>query len=376
MKVILISWDVEGKILYDLIKQEYQIDYIVERNPDLWRKYNEYEIISFSKALDLYMNNSSYKFIIPCMRGVNVHTEIYMSLLERGVKVYDVLYAPLKIFKERHMSNEDKKELICLFDDRTDLDFLVLHIAEGCNLSCAHCSMFAGLIKSKKNVDFEKTKKGIKKLKKIFDQILVFKVMGGEPFLNNQIVDYCRYIRQTYPLTDIEIVTNGTLLMKQSKETIQALVDLNVTLDISYYSISNDIIDELNEYLNQLNIKHFFTYEIREFFKAYNFEKKNQANEVFKRCKIKFNCVNMKENRLAVCHVPFGMEVAAKEFKIKISQSDYGFIDLDDKTLTARKCINFMNQSHEICKYCSIDSRVIWEEFKPGEEKNVEYWSV
>lgn len=376
MKLALLSWDEEGKYLYELIKKYNTVEYVIEIYPDRWCDLGDFKIISIGKAIDLYNKNRIDKFIIPCMRGINIYTGVFMPLLKRGVNTEDVLYAPLRVFKDKTITDEEKRNMICLFNERTDMDFLVLHITEHCNLSCAYCSMFAGLVREPKYMDYTLTEKYVKRLKNIFDQVLVFKLIGGEPFLNKEIGRYCNLIRSEYPLADIEIATNGTLILGQSEDIIDTLVKNNITLDITHYPVNNLIIDELNDFLNSRGIKHYLTQEVREFSKLYDLEGNSDVQEVFERCRIKFNCVNMKENKLAVCHVPFALQTASKEFDLNIAEAEYDFIDLCDETLDANKIRTLMNKPHGVCKFCHIDDYEEWKQLSTSQIGDISHWSI
>lgn len=376
MKAVIVSWESEGKELYNIIRNSFEVKYVIEREHELWgeaKGYSDIQIISFAKAQKLYEYGEIDKYIIPCLKGFNVYTGIYLQLLNSGVSDDDILYAPLVFYKDSSLSYEERAGKICLFRKRTDLDYLVLHIVEHCNLSCANCSMFCGLVSHPAFMDFEKTKKALWKLKGMFDQILVFRLIGGEPFLNNEIGEYCKFIRSIYPLADLEIVTNGTLVRHMPESLIEVLQSNNVTLDITHYSVINSIVDELNEFLNKKEIKHYFTREIKVFSRLYDLMGRTDREEVFKTCKMKFNCVNMKENNIAVCHVPFALPRAVNQFDIKIVES--GMIDLFKEGLSAETIRSRMNKPLEICRFCNrdIDS---WHQLDNFQKRNIKNWSI
>jgi uncharacterized Fe-S cluster-containing radical SAM superfamily protein len=71
----------------------------------------------------------------------------------------------------------------------------------------------------------------IMKDKKLYNLSL----MGGEPLLHNDILDFCYISRQTFPDTNIKLYTNGILLKEKNKSFYKVLSDLNIQLIVSKY---------------------------------------------------------------------------------------------------------------------------------------------
>jgi len=376
MSSVIVSWDNEAKLLYRIIGETHLINYVVERDHDYWgsdKNHPEIAVVSFGKAYSLYKSKKIDKWIIPCMRGINIFTGIYLPLIKRGVREEDVLYAPLRFFKDTTLSDEERRKLIIPFKHRTDLDFLVLHITEHCNLSCAQCSMFAGLVNEPKFMDFAKTEMAVRQLKNLFEQVLVIKLIGGEPLLNKEIGKYCRLLRSVFPLSDIEIATNGTLIRQLDSSTIDILQEESITLDIAYYSVLNDEIDDINEFLNSKNIKHYITREISVFSILYNLQGDSDIDLTYETCKMKFNCVNMKENKLAVCHVPFALPNAKAHFNLQYETE--GYIDLFEEGLTAQSVIERLNKPSSLCRFCNRDLKT-WQTLQLSEKEDISNWSL
>lgn len=375
MKVAIISWDSEARTLYQWIRERYAVDYVIERDHTLWDTdaAAPCRLISFGKAYQLYRQGEIDAFIIPCMRGINVYTGIYLPLLQYGVSEDDVLYAPLRMHREPGLTDTQRLSLICRFMDRTDLDFLVLHVTEHCNLRCANCSMFAGLVKEPATMDLEITKKAVLRLKQCFDQVLVLKLIGGEPFLNPELGEYCRFLRQVYPLADIEIATNGTKILGMDGALLKTLQTERITLDVTYYPVLNPVIDELNAFLNESGLRHYFTQEIALFTRLYDLQGRSDPESTFSVCRMKFNCVNMKENRIAVCHAPFALPHARDAFGITYTEE--GWIDLMQEGLTAKILRERMNRPMELCRYCNrgMDS---WRQLTREQSRQPENWSI
>jgi len=377
MNLSIISWMESGRYIYSLLKDKYEFKYVVEENPEYWGVdacTPEITVVSIGKAFELYQKGKINKFLIPCLRSKNAYTSIYLPLLERGVKSEDVLYAPFRIFRDKTLTDTEKSDLICRYEDSTDLELLVLHIVDHCNLCCAHCSMFSGLVKSPAFADYDKTERAVLQLKMFFDQIMVFRLIGGEPLLNKDIGRYCKMIRRIYPLALIEIVTNALLIISLSDEIISILQENDITLDITLYPLMASKIDEINEFLNEKKIRHYITQERDSFLTLHDISGSANAKKNFENCSFKFNCVNMKENHIAGCFAPFAFPRVNSYFDLGINVT--GAINLFSPGLSAKKLKAAMNQPHNLCKYCHIDDTEKWRELLPNEIYDKKSWSI
>lgn len=377
MRICLISFEEEGKRLYELLKNREMIPYVIERDNTQWGFINhETECISFSNAYVKYHKNEFEKFIIPCMRGINIKNAIYDRLIRNGVKSEDILYAPLSIFKNNEITEEEKYKIICRFDKRKELDYLALHITDHCNLNCENCSVLCGLIKAPSFPDMRITKTALEKLKGYFDQIQVIRVLGGEPTLNREWLDYCSFIRRLYPLSDIEVVTNGTRILAMKDEEFEVLKKESIAFDISYYPTIGEKIDKINQILKDKKIKFYISQENEFFSKLYSFRKKTDSEMNYKCCRMKFMCMNMRENYLGVCHASFGVERASRylDFEGCNSISDFGRVDLFEPGLNAEIIMKMLDRPAEICAYCNKDL-VTWNTIKSDFE-DIKKWSI
>ena len=377
-KVCIISFDQEGRYLQKLLSVKYDIPYIIERDCSLWGVRSENaEIISFSKAYKKYQEHEIEAFIIPCMRGINIKNMIYDRLIRNDVKSDDILYAPLRIFKDTELSEEEKLDLICRFKDRNELDFVAIHITDNCNLNCANCSVFSSIIRKPSFPDRYLTKKGILALKKYFDQIQVIRLLGGEPLLNPEWLSYCRFLRKLYPFSDIEVVSNGLLISSLSGEDLMTMKELNITFDISYYPVIGEKIDDIHRLLKKYAICHYITEENEFFSQLYDFQNPRDMSRNYLVCRQKFMCTNMRENFLYTCHAAVAGERAKKylaEFPTGAEGPGKGKVDLLEENLSAKEIIGQLSKPFYMCNFCNQDLTP-WR-ILDKDENSVNDWSL
>ena len=127
------------------------------------------------------------------------------------------------------------------------IPYFETHITEACNLKCRGCSHFSVFAKPK-HKDIAEFEREFKRLAEI-EEIGIIRLMGGEPLLNPDFMEYCRIARKYFPRTAISLVTNGILGYKLEpyKEELERL-QINVTISDYHLDKQNkDIHTELHE---------------------------------------------------------------------------------------------------------------------------------
>ena len=111
--------------------------------------------------------------------------------------------------------------------------YLEVNLADHCNLNCQCCDHFSP-IASKTFLDFEQYVKDIKRLAYLTDgKIGLMKLQGGEPLLNERLIDYIRVTRESFPESHICLFTDGVLLSKwggTKEKKIYGMLCLNMRL--------------------------------------------------------------------------------------------------------------------------------------------------
>ena len=65
-------------------------------------------------------------------------------------------------------------------------------------------------------------------------------ILGGEPFLNPELLEWCTNIRALWPHSEISVQTNGTLLgLPHNRELSRQIISLGVSLYISCHAASD-----------------------------------------------------------------------------------------------------------------------------------------
>ena len=254
---------------------------------------------------------------------------------------------------------DDVRKLFIPFFSYPYLPYLEFHIADQCNLNCAACEHYAGLVKEPHFPDFSRFERDLRQLKKYIEGIGMIRIMGGEPLLNKNIGRYVKLTRQLYPQAVIYVVTNGLLAMNMPEEFYALLKQQKIRLWISFYLPLKDKMEKIYAALKSKGVaveisplNHKFTKKQRLHPRALN-----EAELVFWNC-FQHSCNNLYEGKLAACFLPFTTKYFNQYFGKHIPED--GGIDLYDETLTLKKLKQQLITPFARCCYCDYPQEMDW----------------
>lgn len=377
MNVAVISWGREGKAVYDLLSRnkQYKVVCVVEENSEKW---NDEEcapwIVSSGRAVCMFEEGKIEYFIVPSMAEAQNYRVIKM-LEVYHINIDNLLYASAESLWNTTLSDEERISMINSYKLCNELDAMEIHVAEHCNLNCKNCSMFCGLVKKEAYPDYNEFEKGIILLKKYFQHVKIFRIIGGEPLLNKDLDKYIYKIRDIYPYTDIRLISNGILVKQMSDKLIKAVKECHVTFIVTQYAALKGSIDEIKMFLVEKGITNIVTEVVTEFQKIYNASGNSNIDENFYRCHWKGNCATMYGTQIATCFVPFVIHYLSDQFNLGILET--GKIDLEENGLTTQEIRRRMHTPFDLCRYCAPKGDwVTWERIKNKKEMALVDWSI
>lgn len=241
------------------------------------------------------------------------------------------------------------------------LQYVDLHIIDGCNLKCARCFKFSPLCKGKRfELDPTEVCNDLYQLKELTKGVLKgISIIGGEPLYCRYLHIYMQKCRELFPNTDITIITNGILIPKMSKEFFKQLKELDIMLAISKYYEDDfywKIQDTLHKHgcqdryvfscVRELGCAMFLQMELDE-------EGKSDPKEIWDMCSAKNGCVLLKEGKLWSCSNHCMKYLLNRYFGTKLI--DYPEDGIDIYTHTYREIIRHLKKPKKGCRYCTKD---------------------
>ncbi len=113
-------------------------------------------------------------------------------------------------------------------DQRIRVEALEFHVAEHCNLRCAHCCNMSPFV-DERFLDLCEVQALATRMASTFE-VDVFKIMGGEPLLHPQITEVLRILRASKVSPIIRLFTNGLLLHRMDTAFWEALDQLTISV--------------------------------------------------------------------------------------------------------------------------------------------------
>lgn len=246
------------------------------------------------------------------------------------------------------------EELIRKKARNTELNFEV-HLADHCNLNCKGCDHFSP-IADENFLCVDSYQRDLNRIKQLFgNRVGRIHLMGGEPLLNKNTINIIEATRSTFPYSQIELVTNGILLLDQSEKFWQSCHDSNVVIRPTKYPIKIDYQEILKKserykvafrfYNNGEEIKQLYHMKL-------DISGKQKAPHSFTYCRMSNQCAFLKNGKLYTCPVIPNICHFNKYFGQSLVVSENDYIDLYSNT-TAEEILTFLSQPVPFCRYCN-----------------------
>lgn len=296
------------------------------------------------------------KHLIDGVIQIQGENPYYFQLLEQ-CGIANIYVIPDLIYQKVDLK-EDISNLPVLYpyhDVLPELMQLEFHLADHCNLNCKGCSHFSNLVPNPVFPDKAQFEKDLTQLSSYFSQIHHFYLLGGEPLLNKDIGDYIQIVRKAFPYTQLNVVTNGILLLSLPNTLISIIKKSRAHISISDYSCLD------RERIISFVQKNALSAELREgkecFSKYLNPKGDSEKNDVFFDC-IRRNCTYLDHGKIAACCQPFTIHYFNDYFHESIPENEG--INLYEDQLDGWEIQRRLITPMESCRYCSHDIPFDW----------------
>lgn len=243
------------------------------------------------------------------------------------------------------------------------LSYIEVSITEHCNLNCAGCSNFSPLAKEH-FADLERFEKSIKKISELADRkVDEVRLIGGEPLLNKNILEYFYIIDKYLPNAFLSIFTNGITFPSQSETFFKYIKDNNVFIYMSNYfgeSFKTKINDISIKYDIEKNIYFVSTNNKEKEFNniSIDIEGNLDGEKNYEECFLGRRCLHMRDDKIFICPVVAHIDHFNKFFKKDLSLTKQDYINIDELD-SLKELIEFLNEKKDnsFCKYCDLNAR-------------------
>lgn len=354
---------------------EYNIVCIIDINSELWgQTINGVEVVSPMKGLVLYREKRIEKIFVNAYLGEVTVTNIYAEMMKMGFEKEDICVPSVfSLNTEHNISLLDITQQKYNIDNFRQLYYLEYHIADECNLNCAACSHFSPLVKEASHATIDEVMKDLLQLREIVDYIEWIRIMGGEPFLNSEWLDFLKITRNIWPYSKISIVTNGLLLCQLSDAQIEEINKLNVWIDISLYKPLWDKIDDIIQKLRGEGIKvEVNGTPIFEFTTCFDLHSEEDYAKKRKECHAP--CNNLYKGKITPC--PIMMYVGRFNEYFNTALPEETPVDIYDANIDFKTLKKLLSKPMHICRYCNQSKTKDWERVSAGEKCKIDKWII
>lgn len=234
---------------------------------------------------------------------------------------------------------------------------LDIHLTEHCNLNCKGCSHFSPLAE-KEFADVDVFEKDLIRISELFDPKNIYGIVlvGGEPLLHPQVLDFVKIAYKHFPNNDRVIVTNGLLLLKQDDDFWNTLEETNTMIHITNYPISLKL-DEIKSKTKSHNIFLHIEETVKTFKKyIFDFEGKQNIKMSHMACPDAFRCSQLNNGKLYPCHQPAYVHHFKKFFDLDLEVTEEDYIDIHTAN-SSDEIVKFLSSPIPFCRYCNLKAR-------------------
>lgn len=234
---------------------------------------------------------------------------------------------------------------------------LETNVVDYCNLNCKGCSHFSNLFPQGAAVGYESFEKDIIHLSQnVF--IGHFDLLGGEAFLSNQLADYIVCLRQHMPKTMITVVSNGTLIPRQSSGLLSCIRENQVLVSITEYPPTSKLRKEITGTLEENGVMYEFRNVAETFGKNIDLTGRNDPYKAQTQCR-ESRCHFLRNGKIYKC--PFSALGGHFFDKYKIPLHFEEGVDIyDEKCDLGQALKNLDMEPIDLCRYCGKEERFVW----------------
>lgn len=316
-----------------------------------------YPVFGIEQEMDKHRGQDIYVFI--AVGNWNMKMEFANQLVSCGYKhVYilkNAVYSERAVFFGEDKINPQYAVEVKITPDRGMMPifrYLEIHVMDGCNLKCKGCSHFSNLFPTDAAVPLERFQRDIMRLKEIC-YIDKLRLLGGEPLLNKELVQYLKAAKGCFPYSDIRVVTNGLLIMRQSEEVLSYMREQGIMFDISWYPPTMDRQKEILEFLAGKQVPYRVPQEeILGFSRCLTMEACHNPAVSHQACG-SGQCTILREGKLYKCPLAAYMPEYKKKFDVDIKEESGMDIYQSSISEIREFAMYCQRRPIDMCRYCT-----------------------
>jgi MoaA/NifB/PqqE/SkfB family radical SAM enzyme len=245
-----------------------------------------------------------------------------------------------------------------------------------CNLNCSSCLTFSPLA-DPFFLSLEEFDRDVFCLSRLTHQLLrSLTLVGGEPLLHPQFLDFVKLARKYFPNTIIKSITNGILLAKQDNDFWKILQDNKVEVSVSDYPIDIDIAlikEKAERYNINMNIMIEHKDKYRQLHLVLDLEGRCDPQESFLQCfDWPSKCSLIKNGKIYLCVICANIDIFNKYFNKNLEVTSEDYIDIHE-VKSINEVLQFLAGPKPFCRYCNTNKTGGLHKWKAGKKEIIEW---
>ncbi|MCL2131481.1 MAG: radical SAM protein [Lentimicrobiaceae bacterium] len=260
---------------------------------------------------------------------------------------------------------------------KTSIPILHIHLADHCNLNCRGCDNFSPLSPEvfADIAVFERDCARIAQLSK--GRVQEIQLLGGEPLMNPQVIDFMQVARKHFPSVNIKLVSNGVLLLKQKEAFWNACRQNAIEIVVTKYPINIDY-EAIKQLAERQGVKFRFYGSTAEVAKTMqcmplDLSGKQNACDSFLRCSSANRCVSMDNGRIYTCSLIPYIKYFNAHFGQNLPVTEDDFMDIY-KAENMEEILKFLCRPMPFCRFCN-QKGMIWDIGYGTSKKEISEWT-
>lgn len=300
--------------------------------------------------------------------------EIYEQICRMGIEGFGIVDRLVYRFQLK-IADDILNDFNIVFqsdfaDKKICMKKLETNVVDYCNLNCKGCSHFSNIFPKGASVGYESFERDIRYLsQKMF--IGHFDLLGGEAFLSENLAQYIGCLRKYMPKTTIAIVSNGTLIPRQSPELLSYIREARVLVSITEYPPTSKLRGEIINTLEQFGIMYEFRKRVETFGKNIDLTGGNDPDIAQRECR-ESRCHFLRNGKIYKC--PFSALGGYFFEKYDIPLRFEEGIDIYDEEIELGQALKALDTKPiTLCGYCGKEESFAW---KASDKPESEDWIV
>lgn len=346
-QVVIWGTGFSGKRIYEQIKSEYNVIAFTDNNQEIWgEKEQKIPIVSPNEVYHLCGEQAIDGIVIGTS---SVHYADVQSQIREQLPEFDM------IFEYDYMNSCLKK---CGYGgNKPILPYIEFDATRKCNLNCRACSHFSNLIGENITYSLTQLENDMSRLAELFFNINYIHIVGGEPFLCKDLGTMIKIIREKFPKSNVEIVSNGLLIPTIDRGLLQVIKANNVRVLITMYEPTKRIISKIENTLNQYDVQwDAFGFDRDEFIKYLGTKGDSNPKESIDKCL--FNkCTTLIPGHIAMCSASAFVGELNRVYGTEFPEENG--IDIYEAK-SGEQILDYLKRPVKLCAFCTNAQKTEW----------------